>query len=364
MASTEHSLTNTKTNQKKFNYRLLSGSHEAQGPRKTMEDTHKRIDDIKTDLGYNSIPYSRVAYYAVYDGHGGAQTAEMVVDSLHPRIFGSKLFEEGDIVGAIHKGFQEMDQLVVEEANKLNSMHGCTCVCSIILDDEIYFANIGDSEGILISVENGVPTAKNMTKAHKANEPSEKERIESLGGHVFFGRVYGSLAVSRSFGDAKYKRPKTSKDFVTWEPFTITETLSPNHKYMVLACDGLFDVMTHQEVADFTHNLFASGHDPTSVAKSLVIKAVKDLSTEDNVTVIVVKIVWEDDQQTTPENSNSDKNNETTTQTESTATPERRLSNSDKKTETATQTESTETLEHDESNTQLLSELRKPENSI
>jgi len=110
----------------------------------------------------------------------------------------------------------------------------------------------------------------------------------------FFGRVYGSLAVSRSFGDAKYKRPKTSKDFVSWEPYTEILTLESHHKYMILACDGLFDVMNYQEVADMTHKLFQEGHDPAFVAKALVVRAVKDLQTEDNVTVIVVKIDWVD----------------------------------------------------------------------
>jgi len=281
---------------KKPTFKLTSGSHEEQGPRKTMEDTHKRIDNVHTEIPDISIKnFSQVAYYAVYDGHGGAQTAEMVVERLHPQILKSDFFNEGNIEAAIHQGFQEMDKYVVDEANKQNSMHGCTCVCCLVLDGKVYFANIGDSEGILVSVENGTVTAKNMTKAHKANEPSEKERIESMGGHVFFGRVYGSLAVSRSFGDAKYKRPKTSKDFVSWEPHTEIVNLSSEHKYMILACDGLFDVMTHQEVADMTHKLFEEGRDPSHVAYALVSRAVRDLQTEDNVTVIVVKIDWEDE---------------------------------------------------------------------
>jgi len=284
------------TTTKKKTFKLISGSHEEQGPRKTMEDTHKRIDNVHTDLPDISIKnYSQVAYYAVYDGHGGAQTAEMVVERLHPQIFKSDHFNEGNVEAAIHQGFQEMDKYVVDEANKQNSLHGCTCVCCLVLDGKVYFANIGDSEGILVSVENGTVTAKNMTKAHKANEPSEKERIESMGGHVFFGRVYGSLAVSRSFGDAKYKRPKTSKDFVSWEPHTEIETLTTEHKYMILACDGLFDVMTHQEVADMTHRLFEDGRDASYVAHALVSRAVRELQTEDNVTVIVVKIEWEDE---------------------------------------------------------------------
>jgi len=113
----------------------------------------------------------------------------------------------------------------------------------------------------------------------------------------FFGRVYGSLAVSRSFGDAKYKKPKTSKDFVSWEPHTEIDTLNPSHKYLILACDGLFDVMSHQEAAEMTHKLFQEGHDSQSVARALVVRAIKDLQTEDNVTVIVVKILWDKDEE-------------------------------------------------------------------
>uniref|UniRef100_A0A6B2L9F7 PPM-type phosphatase domain-containing protein n=1 Tax=Arcella intermedia TaxID=1963864 RepID=A0A6B2L9F7_9EUKA len=256
-----------------------------------MEDTHKRLDDVKAEFEIGN--FSQVAYYGVYDGHGGAQTAQMVLEGLHSKIFNSESFTTGDIDSAIRAGFQAMDQYVVEEANKTNAMHGCTCVCSLVLDDKIYFANIGDSEGILISVVDGKPSPKNMTKPHKANDPSEKGRIESLGGHVFFGRVYGSLAVSRSFGDAKYKKPKTSQDFVSWEPNIVTETLDHSHRYVVLACDGLWDVMTHQDVADLTHRLFEDGKEASYVAKALVVRAIRDLQTDDNVTVIVIKINWD-----------------------------------------------------------------------
>ena len=76
----------------------------------------------------------------------------------------------------------------------------------------------------------GQVVAHNMTRAHKASDPAEKERIETMGGHVFFGRVFGALAVSRSFGDAKYKRPKTSKDFVSWEPDIKSVDLTTKHR--------------------------------------------------------------------------------------------------------------------------------------
>jgi len=276
-----------------MSYSLSSGVSEAQGRRDTMEDTHKHIDDLLAIPEFAQISsFKKVAYYAVFDGHGGDQTAKMVENALHPRIFSSEEFSRGDVNAALEKGFEDMDRVVVEEANKNNWMNGSTCVVGLVLDGVLTVANIGDSEGVLISVSpTGETIAQNLTKPHKATDPGEKERIEALGGHVFFGRVFGALAVSRSFGDAKYKKPKTSKDFVSWEPFIESIPLTQDHKFLVLACDGLWDVMTHKEVAELTHKTFNEGKTPSEVARHLVRTALNK-KTEDNVTVIVVKIDW------------------------------------------------------------------------
>jgi len=216
----------------------------------------------------------------------------MVEKQLHPIIFKTEEFNRGDVKGAITKGFEEMDKIVVEEANKLNMMHGSTSVVAMVMDGTLFVANIGDSEGILVSVQSQKVSVQNLTRPHKANDPTEKERIESLGGHVFFGRVFGALAVSRSFGDAKYKKPKTSKDFVSWEPEIQAVELQPAHKYLILACDGLWDVINHQQAAELTHRCFLEGQTPQQVAKTLV-KTALQRKTEDNVTVVVAKLQWE-----------------------------------------------------------------------
>jgi len=274
-------------------YSLLSGAHEAQGRRETMEDAHQHFDNLKQESGFESLNnFSQIAYYAVFDGHGGDQTAKMVEKQLHPIIFKTDEFNRGDVKGAITKGFEEMDKIVVEEANKLNMMHGSTSVVAMVMDGTLFVANIGDSEGILVSVQSQKVSVQNLTRPHKANDPTEKERIESLGGHVFFGRVFGALAVSRSFGDAKYKKPKTSKDFVSWEPEIQAVELQPAHKYLILACDGLWDVINHQQAAELTHRCFLEGQTPQQVAKTLV-KTALQRKTEDNVTVVVAKLQWE-----------------------------------------------------------------------
>jgi serine/threonine protein phosphatase PrpC len=154
----------------------------------------------------------------------------------------------------------------------------------------------------LTESENGELTAENLTYPHKASDSAEKKRIEELGGHVFFGRVFGALAVARAFGDSRYKQPKTSQNFVSVEPFLLEVELNPSYKYvsilplvtlryLILACDGLWDVCTHEEASKFVHKLFTEGKTEDEVARRLVQYAL-DLKTDDNVTVVVVKIDW------------------------------------------------------------------------
>lgn len=139
-------------------------------------------------------------------------------------------------------------------------MVGTTAVVGVVANGTLIVANVGDSEAIAISVVYGLlsfhcsfllrfcpffflfsfahsfsdnkPVAIEMTTPHKATDAIEKARIEALGGHVFLGRVFGSLAVTRAFGDSKFKTPKMSQDFVSVEPAFHELVLTPAHKYV------------------------------------------------------------------------------------------------------------------------------------
>jgi serine/threonine protein phosphatase PrpC len=197
-------------------------------------------------------------------------------------------FWKKNIEAAFVKGFGEADAFCVSEANKDGYMNGCTAVIALILDGVLHIANLGDSEAILISEAD---TVDNLTVPHKANVASEKQRIEQLGGHVFFNRVFGTLAVSRAFGDSKYKQPKTSQNFVSCVPAIKQIQLTPQHQYLVLACDGLWDVCNHDEVAAMVRLQHQSNKTPKEIASFLVTEALRKRS-EDNVTVTVTKIDW------------------------------------------------------------------------
>jgi len=78
---------------------------------------------------------------------------------------------------------------------------------------------------------------------------------------------------------------------VSFEPAIHVETLNSHYRYLILACDGLWDVMSHQDAAELCHQGFKAGLSPHDVAKTLVETALKN-RTEDNVTVIIANIKW------------------------------------------------------------------------
>ena len=109
------------------------------------------------------------------------------------------------------------------------------------------------------------------------------------GGFVIFGRVGGTLAVSRSFGDRLFKVPfsKTSADLVSVEPYTRTVQLRDAVEYLIVACDGLWDTLTYQEAIDLFVRQHKAGKSPQEIAIALVDAALKAGSL-DNVTCIAV----------------------------------------------------------------------------
>ncbi|VEU43784.1 unnamed protein product, partial [Pseudo-nitzschia multistriata] len=141
----------------------------------------------------------------------------------------------------------------------------------------IYAANVGDARIVLGHGKK----AHRLTKDHRTDDPEEVRRIEDSGGFIFKGRVLGILAVTRSLGDHCMKeyviaKPYTSENSITVAPET-------DVSFIILACDGLWDVIKDQEAVDFVLDRIA---EKELVAKYLVEEALKRGST-DNITVSV-----------------------------------------------------------------------------
>ena len=81
------------------------------------------------------------------------------------------------------------------------TMPGSTATAVLVLENEIYIANVGDSRAII--GRDG--KAMNVSVDHMADLESEKMRIIIAGGVIEDGKINGNMILSRSIGDFEFK---------------------------------------------------------------------------------------------------------------------------------------------------------------
>jgi len=280
----------------KFGPTCQSGSEAQQGRRSTMEDTHVHFDDVSKKYG---LPEDTThAFYGVYDGHGGRHAAELAETFLHECVLKSdelkkKEITDDEILNVIRGAYLRTDSVILQRSRTELWNDGCTVVSVLVWGSKLYIGNLGDAEAVIGRKKGSALTAECVTLKHKPNQPDERERIEKAGGHVVFGRVLGSLAVSRAFGDGEMKVPRNRADahFVSNEPYLQTVAIDHDVPFMIIACDGLWDKVEYQEAVDFIENTRKNNVSPTDAAKMLVRKAL-EAGTLDNVSVVIVYFNW------------------------------------------------------------------------
>lgn len=128
---------------------------------------------------------------------------------------------------------------------------GTTAVVALIRGKQLIVANAGDSRCVVS--ERG--KAVDMSYDHKPEDELELNRIKNAGGKVTMdGRVNGGLNLSRAIGDHFYKRNKVlppQEQMISAMPDVKVLTLNEEHDFMVIACDGIWNVLSSQEVVDF-----------------------------------------------------------------------------------------------------------------
>jgi serine/threonine protein phosphatase PrpC len=148
---------------------------------------------------------------------------------------------------------------------------GATVAICLVSQNVIYSANAGDARVVI--GHHG--RAHRLSWDHRADDEREVQRIQEAGGFVLKNRVTGILAVGRSLGDHGLK------EFVISKPYF--SSFQDAADFVIVACDGLFDVMTDQQVVDLVYKW---ENDKENVANVLCKQAVASGST-DNVTCIV-----------------------------------------------------------------------------
>jgi len=130
---------------------------------------------------------------------------------------------------------------------------GATAVVAAMRGSMLYVANAGDSRAVISRRGKALP----LSTDHKPALKSESQRIAKAGGFVTAqGRINGNLNLSRALGDLKYKGDTSigrHAQIITAQPDITVHSIEKGDEFVVLACDGVWDCMTNQQVVDFIH---------------------------------------------------------------------------------------------------------------
>ena len=273
--------------------KLEVGFCEEKGVRPTMEDTHIVIPDLNKEF---KIKGEKMALFAVFDGHGGDNAAKCAKEIFPGILVKDQEFMTGNYERSLHNAFLKTDQEIMKRSEKEQWFNGCTAVVALVVGKRIYTANLGDAEATLASkIGKEKITALPLSTKHNPTDESEKLRIEQAGGQVIYGRINGTLAVSRSFGDYQFKYPynKALKDYVSVIPSLQMTPIGKNNPFLLISCDGLYEKFDYEQLVTFAEECYNNnkGKDLNAVCKAIVDEALKR-ETGDNCTILMVVFKW------------------------------------------------------------------------
>ncbi|KMU86591.1 hypothetical protein CIHG_04379 [Coccidioides immitis H538.4] len=191
-----------------------------QGQRPHQEDRYAFI----TPQGFPACDHRQLAFFAVYDGHGGPDVSDHASKHLHLNLISSPAFQAGDCENAIRGAIDaEENQLFEGFASGGNDASTSGSTVALTLVDlnkgEVVIANLGDSHIVLGELEwtGGKITykTKRLTTADNPDVPEEKSRVEAAGGTIRrrAGQArIGTINMSRALGDLQYKKPLNDED--------------------------------------------------------------------------------------------------------------------------------------------------------
>jgi len=213
---------------------------------------------------------------SVFDGHGeeGRTVSSHFKTRVPQLLANSTAFNEPLSTGeAIKEALDCAEREIVDDIDVDTTLSGSTGVVGIIRGAKLFMANVGDSRAVFgVDGENGKILARDVTLDHKPDLPNEKKRIQEIGGRVFAvrfddgidgpARVWLSyadlpgLAMSRSLGDTIAKEAG-----VISQPDLFEVDLTVQHKFLIIATDGLWEFMSSQEVVDIVSK-YANSENP------------------------------------------------------------------------------------------------------
>jgi protein phosphatase 2C family protein 2/3 len=225
-----------------------------------------------------------VAFYGVFDGHGGRAAALFLRDNLMKNVVGNENFVN-DPERALKEAFFRTDQDFYDAAEPGESS-GSTGLAACVIGGKLYIANAGDCRAVLSRKGRAI----DLSIDQKPESEGEMARIKRAGGFVEDGYVNGLLGVSRAFGDWHIEGLKGRGGQVgplTVDPEIEKTRLTEEDEFLILACDGLWDVFSSQNAIDVARASLREHNDPKKTARDLATEALRRNSS-DNVSVVCV----------------------------------------------------------------------------
>ena len=261
-------------------------SYSLQGLRESNEDQHVYF----INLNGEEKKINKVNFVGVFDGHGGKTVSAFLKKNM-PKYFAKN--QDVSIYNNTSSASKFLNHVFNEVERKLEKNHpravnytGSTALCGVISKNTnnqkkiLWIANVGDSRAVLCNYKK---EAIQLSQDHKPNSTSEKKRIEQLGGKIKYDgsdwRI-NDLSLSRAFGDLE------SKPYITHLPQIFKYNLNKNDKFIIFACDGLWDVLSNSKAITYVNSLLSKKY-TGNYAKKLAEKAIKEGST-DNVTTVIL----------------------------------------------------------------------------
>ena len=291
---------------------LLLDLTSEQGIRPSNEDTHAFAMNLGSDGQRVLDKFGAVDFFAICDGHGGDDVSRCVIHYLRTVFLNNKITYplQQDYLDSCYDAIQKK---LLSRLHNVATECGSTAMVGVRFcdsEDREFFqvVNLGDCRTVLSRDGLAIP----LNKDHKPSWIDEKIRIDEVNRKmktdypIYWAegdwRILG-LSVSRVFGDF------SATPYVTHYPESFVHRLLPEDEFIIMACDGLWEVMENYEAVNFVrdqlsnHDYYGSSHPdryhigsayPTSetersrhISKKLASYAIAKGS-GDNVTVLII----------------------------------------------------------------------------
>nr|CCC91509.1 putative protein phosphatase 2C [Trypanosoma congolense IL3000] len=238
--------------------KLTAGVGCVQGHRPTMEDEHFVRLHAATAAG------QPVSLLGILDGHCGRRVAELAAKHVPDNFIAHPALGENNALAFVESIIQA-DRAIFHSLKKggggfglsaaFGGSGGSTLIAAAVHGRMLYVACLGDARAVLYDGNTTIP----MSEDHKPTNKKEHTRILQCGGFVQLGRVCGVLAVSRALGDYEFKfngnRFISNRELMVSNVADVRQiNLTDASKFLLLACDGLWDAVQNEEATQFVRD--------------------------------------------------------------------------------------------------------------